>query len=56
MRYGPNVALDAVKRSAKHLIIEIAASQPDDSLKVETDRVTLTIQSKSGNQLSFGRN
>ena len=51
LRYGPNVDfLDAVKRSAKHLIIEENCSfvAPMTAPKVETDRVTLTIQSKSG--------
>ena len=50
LRYGPNVDfLDAVKRSAKHLIIEENSSfvAPVTSPKVETDRVALTIQSKS---------
>ena len=50
LRYGPNVDfLDAVKRSARHLIIEENSSfvAPVTSPKVETDRVTLTIQSKS---------
>ena len=51
LRYGPNVDfLDAVKESARHLIIEENCSfvAPMTSPKVERDRVALIIQFKSG--------